>query len=98
MDDALGTQPQGDRLSRLSQASLRINKSLDIDTIPQAVMSSAQSLTDATDLERLWLASRQEVFFDVRTGGRRPSARQVIRDRVWLVMRQARMSRPYQVV
>ena len=40
-------EPPGDRLSRLSQASLRINESLDVDTALQAVMESARSLTDA---------------------------------------------------
>ncbi len=48
-----GNQPQptesaGDRLTRLSQASLRINESLDIDTALHAVMDSARSLTRAT--------------------------------------------------
>ncbi|MYC38437.1 MAG: response regulator [Chloroflexi bacterium] len=42
-----GTEPLGDRLSRLSQASLRINESLDVDTALRAVMDSARSLTDA---------------------------------------------------
>ena len=36
-----------DRLSRLSQASLRINESLDLDTVLQQVVDSACSLTDA---------------------------------------------------
>ena len=36
-----------DRLSRLSQASLRINESLDLDTVLQEVVDSARSLTDA---------------------------------------------------
>ena len=40
-------EPPGDRLSRLSSASLRINESLDIDTALQAVMDSARSLTRA---------------------------------------------------
>ena len=40
-------EPPGDRLSRLSQASLRINESLDVDTALQAVMDNARSLTDA---------------------------------------------------
>ncbi len=44
---APGAEPPGDRLSRLSQASLRINESLDVDTALQAVMESARSLTDA---------------------------------------------------
>ena len=43
----LGAEPPGDRLSRLSQASLRINESLDVDTALQAVTESARSLTDA---------------------------------------------------
>ena len=36
-----------DRLSRLSEASLRINQSLDLDTVLQGVLDSARSLTDA---------------------------------------------------
>ena len=36
-----------DRLSRLSQASLRINESLDLDTVLQEVVDSARSLTGA---------------------------------------------------
>ncbi|MDE2932716.1 MAG: response regulator [Chloroflexota bacterium] len=43
-----GTEPDEDRLSRLSQASLRINSSLDVDTALRAVMESARSLTDAS--------------------------------------------------
>ena len=42
-----GVEPAGDRLSRLSGASLRINQSLDVDTALQAVMDSARSLTQA---------------------------------------------------
>ncbi len=47
-----------DRLSRLSQASLRINESLDFDTVLQGVLDSACSLTGArygviTLLERI---------------------------------------------
>ena len=34
-----------DRLSRLSQASLRINESLDFETVLQGVLDSACSLT-----------------------------------------------------
>ena len=36
-----------DRLSRLSQASLRINESIDFDTVLQGVLDSACSLTGA---------------------------------------------------
>ena len=36
-----------DRLSRLSQASLRINESLDFDTVLQEVADSARALTDS---------------------------------------------------
>ena len=43
-----GMESPGDRLSRLSQASLRINESLDVDTALRAVMDSARSLTRAT--------------------------------------------------
>ncbi|MCY4448584.1 MAG: hypothetical protein OXE02_07030, partial [Chloroflexi bacterium] len=41
------TEPAGDRLSRLSAASLRINESLDFDTVLQGVLDSARSLTAA---------------------------------------------------
>ncbi len=41
------TEPTGDRLHRLSQASLRINESLDVDTALRAVMEGARSLTRA---------------------------------------------------
>ena len=37
----------GERLTRLSQASLRINESLDVDAALRAVMDSARSLTQA---------------------------------------------------
>ncbi len=36
-----------DRLSRLSEASLRINQSLDLDTVLEGVLDSARSLTDS---------------------------------------------------
>ena len=36
-----------DRLSRLSEASLRINESLDLDTVLQGVLDSARALTEA---------------------------------------------------
>ncbi len=36
-----------DRLSRLSEASLRISESLDMDTVLQEVLDSARSLTNA---------------------------------------------------
>ncbi len=36
-----------ERLSRLSQASLRINESLDVETVLQGVLDSARSLTEA---------------------------------------------------
>ncbi len=47
MENGGGTKSAGDRLSRLSEASLRINESLDVDTALQAVMDSARSLTHA---------------------------------------------------
>ena len=46
-DPALKAKALGDRLSRLSQASLRINESLDVDTALRAVMDGARSLTRA---------------------------------------------------
>ena len=36
-----------ERLSRLSEASLRINESLDVETVLQGVLDSARALTDA---------------------------------------------------
>ena len=45
MDDAHGSAPQEDRLSRFSQASLRINESLEFDTVLQGVLDSPRSLT-----------------------------------------------------
>ena len=42
-----GGELPGERLSRLSQASLRINESLDVDTALQAVMENARSLLQA---------------------------------------------------
>ena len=36
------------RLSRLSEASLHINESLDLDAVLQGVLDSARSLTDAS--------------------------------------------------
>ena len=44
---ALGGELPGERLTRLSAASLRINESLDVDAALQAVMDSARSLTQA---------------------------------------------------
>ena len=44
---ARGTEPPGDRLSRLSAASLRINESLDLAEVLQGVLDSARALTDA---------------------------------------------------
>ena len=41
------TEPADDRLSRLSEASLRINESLDVDAALRAVMEGASSLTGA---------------------------------------------------
>ncbi len=39
------TEPPRDRLSRLSEASLRINESLDLDAVLQGVLASARDLT-----------------------------------------------------
>ena len=41
------TEALRNRLSRLSEASLRINESLDPDTVLQEILDSARSLTDA---------------------------------------------------
>ena len=48
-DDARDLEMQAlrDRLSRLSEASLRINESLDFDTVLQGVLDSARALTEA---------------------------------------------------
>ena len=41
------TEALRDRLSKLSEASLRINESLDLDTVLQEILDSARSLTNA---------------------------------------------------
>ena len=41
------TEALRNRLSRLSEASLRITESLDLDTILQGVIDGARTLTDA---------------------------------------------------
>ena len=41
------TEMPRNRLSKLSEASLRINESLDLDTVLQEILDSARSLTDA---------------------------------------------------
>ncbi len=41
------TEMPRNRLSQLSEASLRINESLDLDTVLQEILDSARSLTDA---------------------------------------------------
>ena len=41
------TEASRNRLSMLSEASLRINESLDLDTVLQEILDSARSLTDA---------------------------------------------------
>ena len=41
------TEPRRERLSRLTEASLRINESLDLDEVLQGVLDSARTLTDA---------------------------------------------------
>ena len=51
-----GVDPQnpapGDRLSRLSEASRRINESLDIHTVLQEVLDSARALTAGSSPRR----------------------------------------------
>ena len=51
MKDDVGLRQQiealRERLSRLSEASLRINESLDLDSVLQGVLDSARSLTGA---------------------------------------------------
>ena len=46
-EHGLEIQALRDRLSRLSEASLRINESLDLDTVLQEVVDSARALTDS---------------------------------------------------
>ena len=41
------TEALCNRLTKLSEASLRINESLDLDTVLQEILDSARSLTDA---------------------------------------------------
>ncbi len=42
-----GNEALRERLTRLSQASLRINESLDFNTVLQEVLDSARSLAEA---------------------------------------------------
>ena len=69
-----------DRLSRLSEASLRINESLDFDTVLQGVLDSARSLTgarygamtlldDAVEIPPDWDPSADAPLVDYFTSG-----------------------------
>ena len=68
-----------DRLARLSQASLRINESLDLDTVLQEVVDSARSLTGAHygGITTLDESGRLQ---DVVTSGLTPEAHQALLD------------------
>ena len=68
-----------DRLSRLSQASLRINESLDLDTVLQQVVDSARSLTGARygGITTLDESGRLQ---DVVTSGLTPEEHQALLD------------------
>ena len=68
-----------DRLSRLSQASLRINESLDLDTVLQEVVDSARSLTGARygGITTLDESGRLQ---DLVTSGLTPEAHQALLD------------------
>ena len=68
-----------DRLSRLSQASLRINESLDLDTVLQQVVDSACSLTGARygGITTLDESGRLQ---DVVTSGLTPEEHQALLD------------------
>ena len=68
-----------DRLSRLSEANLRINESLDLDLVLQEVVASARSLTGARygGITTLDESGRLQ---DVVTSGLTPEEHQVLLD------------------
>ena len=73
------TSAHPDRLSRLSEASLRINESLDLDTVLQEVVDSARALTNSaygviTTLDDSGLPK------DFVTSGMGPDAHQALED------------------
>ena len=43
-----GNEPKGDRQTRFSQAGLRVNETLDMETAPWAVMEAARYLMGGT--------------------------------------------------
>ena len=66
------TEAPRNRLSKLSEASLRINESLDLDTVLQEILDSARSLTDAWCgvIVTLDDKGQAEDFFGLRPDGR----------------------------
>ena len=68
-----------DRLSRLSEASLRINESLDLDTVLQQVVDSARSLTGARYGGIITLNESGQLQ-DFVTSGLTPEEHQVLLD------------------
>ena len=68
-----------DRLSRLSKASLRINESLDLDTVLQEVVDSARSLTGARYGGIITLDESGQLQ-DFVTSGLTPEEHQVLLD------------------
>ena len=89
-----------ERLSRLSEASLRINESLDFDTVLQGVLDSACSLTGAhygvlTLLDEL--GQVQNFLSSGMTGARRPNRSGSYPSRWQLFEYLSRLSEPLRI-
>ena len=80
-DDARDLEMQAlrDRLSRLSEASLRINESLDFDTVLQGVLDSARDLTQAR-YGAMTVVNDSALAQDLLTSGLTPEEAKGLRD------------------
>ena len=79
MNRDLEIQALRDRLSRLSQASLRINESLDLDSVLQGVIDSACALTHA-QYGGISTIDEAGLPMDFVTSGMRPEQHQAVAD------------------
>ena len=77
MEQPGDTEALRDRLSRLSEASLRINESLDPDTVLQEVMDNARALTGAS-FGAITTLDDEGGLLDFITSGLSPEEREVM--------------------
>ena len=77
MEQPGDTEALRDRLSRLSEASLRINESLDPDTVLQEVMDNARALTGAS-FGAITTLDGEGGLLDFITSGLSPEEREVM--------------------